>query len=375
MPGVAALQGTDTDPDSHLTDKDERPETTKLWLPSGIPASHRSNACVRGVPEKESRLRLAQLQDALVELRRARRVRKGASLFFDIHIAGTGQRPATRHWESIQSIENRIDRAVKRYRSARAAMKFLNPRGEWQKEFLELTDTDNRGPGRGPEDGILGEGSFVVSWIWLAPGSASRIATEDSPITIEEVNEGMRVEWARTLARAERWAEEVLLVVAEMERSLKFLGWKADWWATEKGLRHSVPPEVRNGLDAFANSQIAVYRHLAVSFARRWVPLLTSNGIECGWASDLLSANPTQAVGSSMELPSSPTSVPQSNHATSLPRAPPTFAPSSLGIIRQNNELDSDGSTDSDDSGGSDDDAGHQSPADDDDHEPLLDCS
>lgn len=362
MPGLAALQGRDMDPDRQLTAKDEKPETTNLWLPSKIPASHRANACIRGVPEKETRLRLAQLQDALVELRRARRVRKGASLFFHIHIAGTGQRPSTRHWESVKTIENRINRAVKRYRTARVALAWLDPRGEWRKEFHELTDEDNRGPGRGPEDGILGEGNFMVSWIWLAPGGTSRVATEDSPITIEEVNDGMRVEWARTLARAERWEEEVMLVVEEMKRTLKFLVWKAEWWRIEKGLRTAVSLEVRNGLDAFANSQSAVYHGLAVSFARRWIPLLEKNRIKCEWASPFLETYPPEGASNSPFSPS-----------LSAPFAPSslTLAPSSLGAFHKAGEDDSDRDSESDDSGGDDD---HQQLADD-NQEPQLDCS
>lgn len=377
MPGVAALQGTDTDPDAHLTDKDERPETSKLCLPSAIPVSHRDNACVPGIVDKEKRLRMAQLQDALVELCRARRVRKGAALFFDIHIAGTGQRPVTRHLTTVHTIDNRITRAVHRYRDARDAMRSLDPRGEWKKEFHELKDEDNRGPGRESDDSILGEGSFVVSWIWLAPGATSRTVAADTPISIEEVNEGMRVEWARTLARADRWAEEAKLLVSEMERVLKFLEWKADWWISQKGLR-SAQYEISNGLDAFANSQAAVYRNLALTFARRWVPLLDKSSIERPWASRYI------------PIPSNPTldtSTLTTLAATTLPQSPPSghrlnasatpFAPSSFGAaIGHDDEVESDGSSDSDDSGGSEDEGILlQPPPGTDTEDMLLDCS
>lgn len=377
MPGVAALQGTDNDPDSHLTEQDERPEASKLCLPSAIPISHRENACVRGVVEKETRLRMAQLQDALVELCRARRVRKGASLFFDIHISGTGQRPATRHQTKIHTIDHRITRAVKRYRDARVAMLSLNPSGDWKKEFLELKDTDNRGPGRELEEESEGEGAYEVSWIWLAPGATSRTAAGDEPISIEEVNEGMRVEWARTLARADRWAEEVKLLVAEMERTLKFLEWKARWWLTQKGLRRAAL-EITHGLNAYANSQAAVYNTLASSFARRWVPLLNTHHIDCTWAHHLMPSTATTTSDDTSTTTGQPSGSPLPGTSSPLNPLSPPFFPSGLGMVLRNNEVESDGNSDSGDSSGSDNEdnegSTHPPPASDDD-ELDLDCS
>jgi len=46
----------------------------------------------------------------------------------------------------------------------------------------------------------------------------------------------MRVEWAKTKARADRWHEEVLLVSEEMCRVLYFFQWKAEWWASQSAL-------------------------------------------------------------------------------------------------------------------------------------------
>lgn len=375
MPGVAALQGTDTDPDAQITHGDERPETSKLWLPSAIPTSHRENACIRGVVEKETRLRMAQLQDALVELCRARRVRKGASLFFDVHIAGTGQRPATRHQTKIHTIDHRITRAVKRYRDARIAMLNLNPGGEWKEEFLQLKDEDNRGPGREADEEGLGEGTYDVSWIWLAPGAASRTTVGDGPISIEEVNEGMRVEWARTLARAERWAEEVQLLVSEMERTLKFLQWKAGWWISQKGLR-SAGLEIAHGLDAYANSQAAVYENLAFSFARRWIPLLEINSIACSWARHLVpTSSSTTLSDTTTPEPASTSALPPSSSSLNPLSAP--FVPSGLGMTRQDNDVESDGNSNSEDSSGSEDEGSTLPPpaSDDDNNELDLDCS
>jgi hypothetical protein len=41
---------------------------------------------------------------------------------------------------------------------------------------------------------------------------------------------GMRVEWAKTHARANRQKEEVLLLTEEMRHVVAYLDWKASWW-------------------------------------------------------------------------------------------------------------------------------------------------
>jgi len=44
---------------------------------------------------------------------------------------------------------------------------------------------------------------------------------------------GMRVKWAKTHARANRWQEEVILLMEEMRHVVVYLDWKALWWRTQ----------------------------------------------------------------------------------------------------------------------------------------------
>ena len=64
-------EGDSSTPNETSKLDDSKPETWPLVLPSAIPGDDRS-PCYRGVIETERVLRLAQLQDSLVDLRRFR---------------------------------------------------------------------------------------------------------------------------------------------------------------------------------------------------------------------------------------------------------------------------------------------------------------
>ncbi|KAJ7196053.1 hypothetical protein GGX14DRAFT_403533 [Mycena pura] len=60
-----------------------------------------------------------------------------------------------------------------------------------------------------------------VSWIWVTQVDRGNPAA---------VNEALRIEWARTRAKAHRWSEEVDLLEEEMRRIRAFLTWHSKWW-------------------------------------------------------------------------------------------------------------------------------------------------
>ena len=86
---------------------------------------------------------------------------------------------------------------------ARDALLRLDPSGEWQSLYLPLTEADNRGPAKEPEEISGSDGQYTPSWIWRS-----------NPTTVspDEVNEDMHVEWAQCMAHADRWEEEVTLL-------------------------------------------------------------------------------------------------------------------------------------------------------------------
>jgi hypothetical protein len=81
---------------------------------------------------------------------------------------------------------------------------------------------------------------------------------------------GLRCEWVKSKARADRWNEEVQLVKEEMWRVLAFLEWKAVWWTEEGGGKLGVTPDIADGIRAYAAKQASINHKLAQSFEMHW---------------------------------------------------------------------------------------------------------
>lgn len=310
MPGVSSLSG-DSVATSEAQPNADKAEQRKLWLPSDmntnahevrrsdrtehrearllaaqtLDANIRETVCLRGVVDKEKRLRFAQVQDALIDIRRARRVRRGLALYHRIQVSGDGQKANTKTQSVISGVRDRINKAIARYRAARSALLALDSQGDWQEKFLEFKDADNRGPGKEEDEVGTGDGHYSPSWIWVTQAASEQPRSTSSPVSAEEVNDTMRVDWATTHARADRWAEEVQLLNEEMRRSVVFLQWKSDWWRGQASSRaSSVTPDIARGLNGYALKQAAVYRNLAVSCAEEWKPILCAHKLRYDWA-------------------------------------------------------------------------------------------
>ncbi|KAH9885590.1 hypothetical protein C8Q73DRAFT_659447, partial [Cubamyces lactineus] len=284
MPMVAPLRqslSTSPTPSSTMeaTTIRVKAEHIKLWLPSYLPSPLREQPSLAGLTRKEARLRLAQLSDSLEDIRRFLRVLTGITEFKRLNVVGSGQRAGTRIRSLYGRFQVKLDRAAERYRAAYTALSALDPEGEWMARFKTLQKEDIRGPARDNTDSS--EGRHQTSWIWLSPG-AMRAATNSTDS--EEFVENMRVEWARSRARARRWAEEEKLVLEEMRRVLAYLEWKAAWWRRQGASRQDVTLALRRGLRAYAEKQAGVLDGLRLHFASVWVPYLRDIGELPEWA-------------------------------------------------------------------------------------------
>ena len=269
----------------------QRAEAIKLWLPSQLDAVERNSLCMHGVITSERELRFGQLHDALDELRRARRVRRGLITFHKVQLAGEGNKSQTKSRAAMSSVEGRIERWVCRYRVARDALLQLDPSGDWQDLYHVLDDCDNRGPGKEPEELPASDGQYVPSWIWLANSNTITADPTQSTISPDEVNEDMRVEWAQCTARAVRWEEEVNLLQEEMRRVVHFLEWKSKDWLSKADARAGVvTKEISLGLSGYARKQASVYHKLAIRFCQRWWSQLLSLSLPHAWATGFLEA-------------------------------------------------------------------------------------
>lgn len=280
MPLVSEYLASDHDfpaPDDEFNES--KPELWPLFLPSQLSEDDRSQSH-KGVTETELALRLAQVQDNLIDLRRLRRSLRSVRTYFRSNIVGEGVKAQTKSRVAESGVVCRINRTVQRYRLAYAALLSLDPRGDWTKEYFELTDKDNRGPGKEQDEKGVGDGRYTMSWIWRGYAGAQEGAEPPE----HEVNETVRHEWMTCRARADRWKEESELLQEEMRRIIAFLEWKSTWWGSKAGSRSGhISADIQHGVDSYARRQASTYHELAVSLAKQWIPHLTSLGLDVSW--------------------------------------------------------------------------------------------
>lgn len=298
--------------DTNPSEPDEKPEGFKLWLPSEIPPTRRRAACIEGLPEIESKLRTAQCNDALDDVRHTMRVKARMVQFKNQNVRG--QREGIRSRAVVDRVHEKATAAVQRYRTAREAKMNLDGPGDWEIGLKVLKDEDVRsykdpqraksGGGRAgtnedtvngipviyrvseaattevePEEDLLepaerssrsgtGETRKQISWIWT---SSRSLNIDDNT---DEDDQVLRAEWCRSRARGKRAGEEVLKLQEEMNRTLRFLEWKSEWWLQCAASR-TASSDIAEGLAAYAKEQSQLQLSLRAEFRRLWGRPLT----------------------------------------------------------------------------------------------------
>ncbi|KAH7903922.1 hypothetical protein BJ138DRAFT_1188251 [Hygrophoropsis aurantiaca] len=214
MPGIAHVRQMCPTRTNALVDDErvKKSEDIMLHLPSTLPISIRATGCVEGLLEKEKQLRLAEAEDTLGALRRQLLITTGVFNFKKTHISGTGQKPNTRARAMLTRLMDKARNHADRYRAARRALVALDPEGDWKAMLKVLHTEDIRGPRRTEDE--ASEGNREISWIWVSGRQ------RDTRMGTDEIAEGLRIEWAKSDARAQRWDEEVELLNEEMRRVL-----------------------------------------------------------------------------------------------------------------------------------------------------------
>ncbi|KAJ7070273.1 hypothetical protein B0H15DRAFT_918090 [Mycena belliarum] len=256
-----------------------------LWLPSDIKGRV---DCDIELYQYEFRLREAQAHEALDDLRHQLLLRTHLYKHKDMYVRGV--KANTRCLTKIKTLEERIRRTSDRYRAARRALvglgRELNETG-WQAALQPLLVEDVRGMPRALDAKEMGmRAKQKMSWIWRSPG------VDEGEAGATGMNEALRIEWAKTRARAMRQQEQVDLLEEEMRRVLVFLRWRADWWEGMAGERLSAREESEGiafadkdcayseGNVAYAKRQAGRLRKLAGLFEEKWgdVPDFISMG-------------------------------------------------------------------------------------------------
>ncbi|KAJ7437005.1 hypothetical protein FB451DRAFT_1193532 [Mycena latifolia] len=206
----------------------------KLWLPSKLASTPRAH--VKDTHARyEFDLRIGQVHEALEELRRLLLVRTHQYKYKDTFVRGVAAN--THANTSIKNVDERIRRTAAQYRVARLALSALAgmlKETNWKRELRILTLDDVRGWPRStfsdPEhksrkkrrktreeaEGATrkkAEEGRPASWIWL-----SQLSQEED--MEEGMTEALRIEWAKTRARAWRATEEVDLLEEEVTEAL-----------------------------------------------------------------------------------------------------------------------------------------------------------
>ncbi|KAG6822518.1 hypothetical protein H0H92_013535, partial [Tricholoma furcatifolium] len=267
-------------PGLHLDEKlDFHSPSSPIFLPSSI-TERRTEICLDGVIDAEDRLREARLSESLINLRRQLRIRVFARKYKDENASSQGS--FTRMRALHNQIQEKIRTAADQYIASRAALYQLRGSGSWESvyQILEpgdirslneqtIKDTEesarewaHRTAHRGDPPFTtstlslqVGEGHRTISWIWRSVTSGEADADAD-----QSLNDGIRLEWLKARARAERWREEICLVEEEMRRVLEYGRWKARWWDTQKERRKTSCATLNEGVVAYAKEQAEVER-------------------------------------------------------------------------------------------------------------------
>ncbi|KAJ7279177.1 hypothetical protein C8J57DRAFT_1713062 [Mycena rebaudengoi] len=276
-----------------------RVQDLALWLPSAIQRQP-SETCAPDVLEYEYRMRVGQAHEALHEIRQRLLVR--TKLYFLKDDRSRGVAANTRAQEKIDAINDNLRRLASGYRAARAALVVLGAalkRNDWEWTLKELREEDVRGlpratfadpdRQRGAKNAkkvkagkkrrtkkarLEAKAARAVSWIWIA--EVQVVKEGESP----EMNEALRIEWAKARARCMRWREEVDLLEEEMRRIVQFLVWRSEWWQEQVGRKGLEDGAQLEGETAYALRQSTFQASLAASFMGKWehLPALIKAG-------------------------------------------------------------------------------------------------
>jgi hypothetical protein len=176
-----------------------KPETFDLLLPSSLPPSHNLE-----LASIELRLRTAQLDAILRDLRRLLRIKAGVYLHKKSNVVG--QKGGTRANSLLTQFSEKITDTTAKYREVRERFLKLRPSKDDQLRFRELKDGDvvapsvaDTGDTAAQPEGkrtnskkrkktAASEGNRKLTWIWLVRKRAEELAVEG-----QEVSEGNKI--------------------------------------------------------------------------------------------------------------------------------------------------------------------------------------
>ncbi|KAJ7701065.1 hypothetical protein B0H16DRAFT_1748807 [Mycena metata] len=250
-----------------------------LWLPSSI---NGRVVCDTELYDYEFRLREAQAHEALDDVRHQLLLRTHLYKYKDRFARGV--KANSRSQTKIEGVEERTRRSSERYRAAWRALKALGrqlKRSGWEKALQPLMPEDVRGMPRAlfqdPERKKLlmkkgsaarqmaqqagAEAKARMSWIWRSPGLEEE----------GEMNEALRIEWAKTRARFLRQSKQLNLLEEEMRAGQRPQVPEEDGDRVPGVAYAPKHPSYAEGNVAYARRQAEILRTRAAQFEAMWV--------------------------------------------------------------------------------------------------------
>ncbi|KAJ7023345.1 hypothetical protein C8F04DRAFT_1271407 [Mycena alexandri] len=258
---------------------DEMPEHTPLMLPSALTEEEREGGCVGGVVYVEALARDAQCEAALLRVRHQLHIKSRFTTYKRIHSRHQGANTRSRTiiarneskirlhsekyqaaWDAIRRLQGgdatKVGGGERERERERARARQLVAEGErvedddGEEGWEDVAEGDEAGAGQSTT-----ESRRVVSWIWTTAGTTGSDA---------ELEEALRIEWAKAYARSRRWKEEIRLLEEEYRRILvSFEYEEARWKHRAAGVSvGEAGEEFAQGAIAYALRQADMYRDI-----------------------------------------------------------------------------------------------------------------
>lgn len=240
-------------------------EDEVLWLPSDFAEAERPRACSIRLPDIEVEHHISQMRDALESIRSSQIVIHAYHVYRKKNVRG--QHALTRAATFVDHQTALCNHARIRYTFCWAALARLKGNDlSWESEHRELLpshcvalqgaefDTDTLLP--------LGQGTYVISWIWTVTGAFDGASPE--------LLQSVKREWLKSRARVMRWSEKLRLTEEEMRRARVSLRFMELWWEQRRTRRLVGDAALMKGSAAYAAHQAAVQKDLRMSFTTLW---------------------------------------------------------------------------------------------------------
>ncbi|VDC01759.1 unnamed protein product [Peniophora sp. CBMAI 1063] len=228
--------------------------TVQLGMPSAPPDGD-TTVVSEDAKTMEAKLRWEAMKNELNNLMHHLRL-KGC-LYRHRKNNSSGQQAATRSLTTQVAVHANIEKAASAYRRHREAYLALEGGGSWETTMRKLADSDCRPLSdklveqmekasekniktfleKRRKAGLSGKTDHKVPWIWYNTTIKSGSEFVDGSYCrwsavghLTYLSPELMTEWAKSLARAQHWLQEVRLVDAEMQRVIDFNESMASIW-------------------------------------------------------------------------------------------------------------------------------------------------